>query len=233
MVADLDVAGGEAVAGQVGGRFCRTDVADEAAVAASVACALDTFGRLDIMVNNAGVVGPIGSLLETSVRDWSRAMAILLDSVFYGIKHAAIAMRGQGGVILSTASVAGMRGGLGPHAYTAAKHGVVGLTLSAAAELASQRIRVNAVAPGKTDTAMPHQLRAALDPTVASPPAEIAPEEIAGAFAYLASDLAVNVTGQVLAVDRGVVGFGGQAPALLQGGGRFVTGRTLTTGADA
>jgi NAD(P)-dependent dehydrogenase (short-subunit alcohol dehydrogenase family) len=222
MVADLDAVAGASLAERIGGAFRSTDVAEEDAVSALVDETIDRFGKLDIMVNNAGIVGPIGSVLETSGTAWSRTMAVLLDGVFFGIKHAGRAMRARGGVILSTTSVAGLRGGLGPHVYTAAKHGVIGLTRSAAAELSAYGIRVNAVAPGKTDTAMPGQLRRALDPTAVSPPAEIAADEIAAAFAYLASDMALSVTGEILKIDRGLSAFGAQPPSLLGGESRFV-----------
>ena len=108
------------------------------------------------MVNNAGILGR-GRPDRRDRRDaWRRTIAVLLDSVFYGIKHGARVMiaQGGGGSILNIASTAGVRAGLGPHVYTAAKHGVVGLTQSVAPELGRHGIRVNAIAPGGTVTSL-------------------------------------------------------------------------------
>lgn len=204
---------GEALAKELGAAsFIRTDVTSEAAVAAAVDHAVATFGRLDCMINNAGFVGAIGSIKEMEADSWRATMAALLDGVFFGVKHAArvLTAQGEGGSILSTSSVAGLRGGYGAHAYTTAKHGVIGLTRSAAAELAPQRIRVNAVAPGGVISALTLALMGeAVDQAdqlaAESSPMKLPmyPSEIAEAFAYLASDGARQVTGQVLVVDAG------------------------------
>src|SRR5207342_190438 len=121
--------------------FQRTDVSVEADVAALVARATKAFGRLDVMFNNAGIGGAVGPLQYVSVEDWDRTQAVCLRGVFLGIKHAVGPMReGGGGSIISTASIAGIDGYPGLHAYCAAKAGVVNLTRSASIEFAADRI---------------------------------------------------------------------------------------------
>ena len=104
-------------------RFIRTDVSREADVEAMIELAMTEFGRLDVVFNNAGIGGAIGSLLETEVDDWDFTFAVLTRGVFLGIKHGARAMKatGLGGSIINTASVAGLSGGAGPAAYSAAQ----------------------------------------------------------------------------------------------------------------
>ena len=223
VLADIDAENGAALACTLAGAsFVRTDVSVEEQVAAVVAHAMQRHGRLDCMVNNAGTVGAYGSILETSSEAWHATMAVLLDSVFFGIKHAGrVMVQQQSGVILSVASTAGVVGGLGPHAYTTAKHGVIGLTRSAASELAPHGVRVNAVAPGTTVTNMIVQGRGSMEAALAAASAAsplgtpLMPEEIAAALVYLASDDARHVTAHTLVVDSGVTVAGGV------GGGQF------------
>ena len=113
--------------------FVHADVSVEDEVAGMDAT-IERYGRLDCVVNNAGILGAVGPIAEIEGAAWRRTIAVLLDSVFYGTKHATRAMIGQGGggAIVNVASTAGVRAGLGPHVYTAAKHGVVGLTQSVA-----------------------------------------------------------------------------------------------------
>ena len=168
VVADLNEASGAetlAVA-KAGGHgdnvaFVRCDVAKEADVAATVAAAETRFGRLDIAYLNAGVGGAFGPIAETSVEDWDYTFAVLTRSVFLGMKHASQAMKthGQGGVILVTASIAGMVGGGGSHAYSAAKAAVISLIENVAAELGPDRIRVVGIAPGVISTPLVHRGR--------------------------------------------------------------------------
>ena len=126
------------------------DVADETDDEAMLARTRDRFGRLDILFNNAGVGGAFGPITEIDVDDWDFTLAVLLRSVFLGIKHGArmLIEQGEGGSIINTASIAGLGGGGGPQAYSAAKAGVVSLSKTTAVELAKHRIRVNAICPG-------------------------------------------------------------------------------------
>jgi NAD(P)-dependent dehydrogenase (short-subunit alcohol dehydrogenase family) len=216
IVADLQEAAGRALVAELGDstRFSLCDVTRERDVAAAVDMAVAEFGRLDIMFNNAGIIGAVGRISEMPVEAWDNTINIVLRGVFLGVKHAARVMMQQGsGVIINTSSTAGIVGGLGPHAYTAAKHGVIGLTKSAANELAPFAIRVNAISPGNTVTAMtasirggsPDDLEATNERIAAMSPLGYAglPEDIAAAALYLASDDARCVTGHTLVVDCG------------------------------
>lgn len=212
ILSDLHDAVAGPLAQELGGRFLPADVTREDEVAALVGEALSTYGQIDIMVNNAGVIGARGSIAQIEAEHWSRTMAVLVDGVFFGMKHAARVMiaGGNGGVILSTASIAG-QAALGPHAYATAKQAVIGLTRSVAAELAPHGIRVNAVAPGYVPTPMSQRAfgnagdARAIIAERSPMPGVVEPEEIAAAFAYLASKEARTVTGQVLTVDAGVM----------------------------
>jgi NAD(P)-dependent dehydrogenase (short-subunit alcohol dehydrogenase family) len=199
-------------------RFVRTDVSREADVEAMVELAMTEFGRLDVMFNNAGIGGALGSLLDTNVEDWDFTFSALVRSVFLGIKHGARAMKatGLGGAILNTASVAGLSGGAGPAAYSAAKAAVINLTRSAALELAEERIRVNAICPGGILTPLlhrgnPEQVRRRLVSLQPWPEAGTG-EHIAGAALFLASDDCVFVTGESLVVDGGLTAMGPALP---------------------
>ncbi len=216
VIADRQVDDGAALAAELGDatRFIATDVTSEADIAAAVDDAVAGFGRLDVMFNNAGIVGVIGRIADTPTDGWDHTVAVLLRGVFLGMKHAARVMVPQGsGSIISTSSSAGIMGGLGPHCYTACKHAVIGLTKSVASELAASGIRVNAISPGSTVTAMTSAVitgdHTATDRTAAAIAAGSAlgipafPEDIANAALYLASDEARNVTGHTLVVDAG------------------------------
>lgn len=221
VIADLQEDLGQALAEELGdaARFQRTDVTREADIEAAVALAVAEFGKLTGMVNNAGIVGAIGSIMDASAEDFDRTMAILSRGVFLGMKHAARAMRDSGGAIVSLASTAGILGGQGPHVYTMAKHGVIGITKSAASELAQYGIRVNAVAPGGTVTPMTNALGDNNPATTAEfiasgSPLGIAcmPEDIAAAILYLLSDEARYISGHTLAVDAGLTTAGAVPP---------------------
>jgi NAD(P)-dependent dehydrogenase (short-subunit alcohol dehydrogenase family) len=229
VIADLNEAGARAVMDRcraAGGRayFQRADVAREPDVQALIERAVGEYGKLDIMFNNAGLGGAIGPIDETSVEDWDRTQAVLLRGVFLGIKHAVPRMReAGGGVIISTASVAGLRGGAGPHAYSAAKAGVINLTRSVAIEVAPYNIRVNCICPGGVNTplisrrvpggeAVAAQFMAAIQPLQRCGVAA----DIANMALYLASDEATFVTGAAMVVDGGFTAggstFQGQRP---------------------
>ena len=217
VIADLNADGGEASVRDCkenGGRaiFQKTNVSAEAEIKALVARAVKEFGRLDIIYNNAGIGGAIGPLEQISVEDWDRSQAVLLRGVFLGIKHSVPEMRKVGGgSIISTASVAGIRGFAGLHAYCAAKAGVVNLTRSAALEFAKDKIRVNCICPGGINTPILHRnqpgVKEAMETLMASGqpiPRAGHPEDIAGMALYLASDDAEFVTGQAMIVDGGL-----------------------------
>lgn len=213
VIADLQDERARALVSELGAAatFVHTDVTREEDIADAIALAQKMFGPLTGMVNNAGIVGAIGSIMETSAEAFDHTMAILSRAVFLGIKHAARAMKPQGrGAIVSLASTAGVVGGLGPHVYTMAKHGVVGLTKSAACELARLGIRVNAVAPGGTVTPMTDALgdnnpESTAQFIAASSPLGIAcmPEDIARGILFLLSDDARYMTGHTLVIDAG------------------------------
>ena len=217
VLADLNVAGGEAAAGRASeaGKRCvfqRTDVSAEPDVQALVARALSEFGRLDIMFNNAGIGGAVGPLEYISVEDWDRTQNVCLRGVFLGIKHSVGPMRAQGGgAIVSTASIAGIDGFPGLHAYCAAKAGVVNLTRSASIEFAADKIRVNCIAPGGVSTPILNLGGGRFDKAATDAmlermqPLPLAgqPEDIAQAALFLASDAARFVTGHCLVVDGG------------------------------
>jgi NAD(P)-dependent dehydrogenase (short-subunit alcohol dehydrogenase family) len=197
-----------------GASFTRVDVASEDDIARMIALAVDQFGRLDILFNNAGVGGAFGALTDIHVDDWDYTFAVLVRGVFLGIKHGArqMAAQGEGGSIINTASIAGLSGGGGPVAYSAAKAAVINLTRSAAIELAPQRIRVNAICPGPILTPLmhggrPHEATEAMKPFLPWP--EMGqPADIAGAALFLASADSGFVTGDAIQVDGGVTAAG-------------------------
>jgi len=212
VVADLNEDGGAATVRECkesGGRavFHRTDVAAETDVKALIARALSEFGRLDITFNNAGFVGALGPLEEISAESWDSTHAVLLRGVFFGIKHSIPAMRkGGGGSIISTASIAGMRGGFGPTIYSAAKAGVINLTQCAAVELANDRIRVNCICPGGIDTPIAgRRSERSAEVLAQSQPIHRAgqPDDIANMALFLASDESEWITGTAMLVDGG------------------------------
>ncbi|MDY7106352.1 MAG: SDR family oxidoreductase [Actinomycetota bacterium] len=218
VIGDLNAeAGAKALAdlGEFGDRvrFVRTDVAVDDDVASLVSAAVEAFGRLDVMCNNAGVGGAFGPITELDLSAWNRTFEILVAGVFLGTKHAARVMidQGDGGVIINTASVAGLAGGGGPQAYSASKAAVINLTQTTAIELAPHHIRVNAICPGVIYTPLLHGNRdediAAADEAMVDLqpwPERGQPDDIAGTALWLASDDAAFVVGESIVVDGGV-----------------------------
>lgn len=218
LLADIQDARCQQVADELGerARFVHCDVTSEPDVANVVDTAVSAFGRLDCMFNNAGIIGAHGPIDEIPLDEYEFTMAVLLRSVFLGMKHAARVMKQQrSGVILSTSSVGGLQGGLGTHIYGAAKGAIVALTKNVAAELGAWSIRVNAIAPGKILT--PMNAAAVVGSADAMDEAREAfqtrtplrgrigmPDDIAHAALWLASDDAGFVSGQTLVVDGGL-----------------------------
>ncbi len=203
VVAEIKAAGGEAT-------FVKTDVAVEADVAALIAKAVATYGRIDIAFNNAGVeiTGPI---VDATEADYRRAFDINVWGVLTSMKHEIPVMLKQGaGVIINTSSVAGHVGMAGASIYVASKHAVEGLTKAAAIEYAKQGIRVNAVAPAAIETDMLDRFTGGGNEDALSYMRSLHPvgrlgrsEEIANAVLFLASDAASFITGTSLNVDGG------------------------------
>lgn len=189
--------------------FFHTDVADFASVEATIAAIVERFGGLDIAHNNAGVEGEHVPLGQIRIDDWKRVVDIDFNAVYYCIKAevAAMAPRG-GGTIINTSSASGLVAGYNLGAYTAAKHGVIGLTKAAAIDHASDGIRVNAICPGPIDTPFLQSLpRPMLDRLLLGTPMSRLgqAEEIAQGVLWLASSGASYVTGIALSVDGGTV----------------------------
>jgi len=235
-VADIQDDKGEAVAADLGEAaiYRHVDVTSEDAIRSVVDDTVDRWGRLDCMFNNAGIVGSVGPIDEMPLDEWQFSIDVLLKSVFLGSKHAARVMKPQGfGVILATSSVAGIQGGLGPHAYNMAKTAIVGFTKNLAAELGPFGVRANAIAPGKHNTPMnadvlfgdPDALERSLEyfATKGTPlkgRAGLA-EDIAEAATWLMSDRAGFISGHTLVVDGGLTT--GSTEGADPGRGRFAS----------
>jgi len=221
VIADLNVEGGEAAVRDCkehGGRavFQKTNVESEADIKGAIDRAVREFGKLTTIFNNAGLGGAVGTIEETTSENWDRTLAILLRAVFLGMKYSAPEMRkAGGGSIISTASVAGLAGGRGPHAYSAAKAAVINLTRSVALELGKDRIRVNCICPGLINTPLVNRRIPGGEQTVAQMMSNIQPiprvgypDDIANMALFLASDESEWVTGQAMVVDGGLTAGG-------------------------
>ena len=217
VVADLDAEGARATADAVNstGRQPRAsaaavDVTDEAAVMVMIDQIVTEHGRLDIAFNNAGIADQMSEFHHLELARWDRMIGVNLTSVFLCMKHELRHMAAQGGgAIVNTSSGAGVVAAPGQPHYTAAKHGVVGLTKAAAQEYARRGIRVNAVLPGSTDTPMIRRFigdNEDIAKMIASTNIGgrlLSAGEVAEAAVWLASDAASMVNGQSLIVDGG------------------------------
>ena len=218
VIADMQEELGEQVAGDLGASatFIPTNVAKESDVKAAVDEAANRWGRLDVIFNNAGFGGAMGSITETSEADYDMTMDVLLKGVFFGIKHGAPLMIAQGsGSIINTASICGVSSGYGPHLYSVAKAAVIALTETASLELAESDVRINAVCPGFTVTALAvgkpgadedrkNRMR---DSSAQSQPIKRVGEadDLANMVLFLASDESAWITGQAHIVDGGLM----------------------------
>jgi NAD(P)-dependent dehydrogenase (short-subunit alcohol dehydrogenase family) len=223
VIADVQDDKGARLADELGksSAYLHADVSRESDVSGAIAHALSRFGRLDCLYNNAGLGGVSGPIAEIPVDGYDQTMGVLLRGVFLGMKHAAPIMKRQGsGSIVSTASVAGLQAGYGPHIYSAAKAAVVHLTRSVAMELGESGVRVNCICPGGIATPIFGEAigvsgaeadRVAETMKVlltARQPIQRAglPEDIARAALWLASEDSSFVNGHALIVDGGLIG---------------------------
>ena len=223
VIADILDDNGARLAGELGARaaYVHTDVSREAEVQAAVSETVRRFGRLDCIFNNAGFGGVGGRIEAIDMAGFDHTIGVLLRGVLLGMKHAAPVMKRQGGgSIISTASVAGLTAGFGPHVYSAAKAAVIQLTKTVAMELGEHNIRVNCICPGAIATpifgkglgmspeqaeAIVPQMKGILE-NVQPIKRSGLPEDIAQAALWLASDDATFVNGHALVVDGGLTG---------------------------
>jgi NAD(P)-dependent dehydrogenase (short-subunit alcohol dehydrogenase family) len=204
-VEEIRAAGGEAA-------FVETDVSDADEVASLVEATVDRYGGLDFAFNNAGIEGRNDPTADQPTDNWARVVDVNLKGVFLGMRAQIAAMRDHGGgAIVNTSSIAGLVGFRGVGPYVASKHGVIGLTKTAALEYGSEGIRVNAICPGVIDTPMVER-SAEADPelveqvSAATPLGRIGtPEEVGDVAVWLCSDDASFVTGEAMVVDGGYV----------------------------
>jgi NAD(P)-dependent dehydrogenase (short-subunit alcohol dehydrogenase family) len=234
VLVDRDSAGGEATAGiirQQGGdsRFVAADVTKSADVAGYVKAALDAYGRIDCFHNNAGIEGAWQHTAQYDEAMFDQVIAVNVKGVFLGLRHVLPVMLAQkSGAIVNTASVAGLVATPGMPAYVASKHAVIGLTKTAAGEVARSGVRVNAVCPGPVDTRMIHSLEQMINPRdpamvgrryqSAIPLGRyVTVDEIAATVLFLCSDLAAAITGAQYVVDGGRTATGGAVTQAIEG----------------
>jgi NAD(P)-dependent dehydrogenase (short-subunit alcohol dehydrogenase family) len=207
VIADVDREGGEALAAQLGSSavFRHTDVSEASEIQAAVDAAVEQFGGLHVMCNNAGVGGSFKPFLEDDFADFDRVMKVNILGVMVGTQRAARYMKQHGGgAIVNTTSIGGINAGAGVMAYRATKAAVIHLTRSTAIELARHDIRVNCIAPAHIPTAINANLDQSLIVKAMQPLQRLgSPRDVAEAAVYLASERAAQITGIVLPVDGG------------------------------
>lgn len=217
-VGTIQQQGGEA-------RAQAADVTKSAEVQAYVKAALDAYGRIDCFFNNAGIEGKVKPIAEYDEAVFDQVIGVNVKGVFLGLRHVLpVMLKQKSGAVVNTASVAGLVGTPGTSAYVASKHAVIGLTKTAAGEVARDGVRVNAICPGPIDTRMIHSIEAQINP---ADPGSVAaryqsslpigrygtPEEVANLVLFLCSDLAGNITGAQYVIDGGRTAVGGAVTA--------------------
>jgi len=228
---DRDAANAEGTAGiirQQGGeaRAHVADVTKSADVKGYVDAALAAYGRIDCFFNNAGIEGKVAHIPQYDEAVFDQVLSVNVKGVFLGLRHVLpVMLKQKAGAVVNTASVAGLVGTPGMSAYVASKHAVIGLTKSAAGEVARSGVRVNAVCPGPIDTDMMRRVEAGIGP---SDPAAVAKryraglpsgrygtvEEVASVVLFLCSDLAGNINGAQYVIDGGRTAVGGSVTAV-------------------
>ena len=213
VIADIQDDAGEPVAEEIDGRYLHVDVTDPAQVEGMIKGTVEELGRVDILMNNAGIEGDPAITGDSSIENWKRVMSVNIDAVYYGMKYVLPVMVGQkGGVILNTASTVGTNALPSLPAYSASKAGVVQLSKAAAIEYAYYNIRVNAICPSVVDTPLVRHLIAnSPDPEMAlvgfqslNPlPGMVTLDAVAKAALFLVSDDASFITAVALPIDGG------------------------------
>jgi NAD(P)-dependent dehydrogenase (short-subunit alcohol dehydrogenase family) len=213
VIADVQDDAGEAVAKELDGLFVHTDVSIPEEVENMIRFSVDSCGRIDILMNNAGIDGEHSITGESSVENWKRVMSINIDGVYYGMRYVLPVMVEQGaGVILNTASTVGCNAIPGLPAYTASKAGVIQLSKTTAIEYADKHVRVNAICPAIVDTPLVRALIATTPDAEATRrgmemmnpiPGMVTEDAIASAALFLVSDEAAFITAVALPVDGG------------------------------